>query len=70
MLMNVVAAMDLTEVEADWARIMCPVTGEALAAMAADAVGKAKRTARRRTRSRTRGGRPAPGRTRPFSGPR
>jgi AcrR family transcriptional regulator len=44
MLMNVVAAMDLTEVDADWARIMCPVTGSALAAMAADAVGKAKRT--------------------------
>ena len=30
MLMNVVAAMDLTEVDADWARMMCPVTGEAL----------------------------------------
>ncbi len=44
MLMNVVAAMDLTEVHADWARIMCPVTGTALAAMAVDAVGKAKRT--------------------------
>jgi AcrR family transcriptional regulator len=44
MLMNVVASMDLTEVDADWARIMCPVTGEALAALAADAVGKAKRT--------------------------
>ena len=44
MLMNVVAAMDLTEVDADWARIMCPVTSSALAAMAADAVGKAKRT--------------------------
>ena len=28
MLMNVVAAMDLTEVDADWARIMCPVTGD------------------------------------------
>ena len=39
MLMNVVAAMDLTEVDADWARIMCPVTGSALAAMAVDAVG-------------------------------
>jgi AcrR family transcriptional regulator len=44
MLMNVVASMDLTEVEADWARIMCPVTGSALEAMAVDAVGKAKRT--------------------------
>jgi AcrR family transcriptional regulator len=44
MLMNVVAAMDLTEVDADWARIMCPVTGSALAALAIDAVGKAKRT--------------------------
>ena len=44
MLMNVVAAMDLTDVDADWARMMCPVTGTALAAMAADAVGKAKRT--------------------------
>ena len=44
MLMNVVATMDLTEVDADWARMMCPVKGTALAAMAADAVGKAKRT--------------------------
>ena len=44
MLMNVVAAMDLTEVDADWARMMCPVTGSALAAMAADAVGKGERT--------------------------
>jgi len=44
MLMNVVAAMDLTDVDADWARMMCPVTGTALAAMATDAVGKAKRT--------------------------
>ena len=44
MLMNVVAAMDLTGVDADWARMMCPVTGTKLAAMAADAVGKAKRT--------------------------
>ncbi len=40
MLMNVVAAMDLTDVDADWARMMCPVTGTALAAMAVDAVGK------------------------------
>ena len=44
MLMNVVATMDLTEVDADWARMMCPVKGTALAAMAADAVGKAERT--------------------------
>jgi len=44
MLMNVVAAMDLTEVDADWARMMCPVTGTVLAAMAADAVGKEART--------------------------
>ena len=44
MLMNVVAAMDLTDVDADWARIMCPVTGSALAAMAVDAVGKEART--------------------------
>jgi len=44
MLMNVVASMDLTDVDADWARIMCPVTGDALAALATDAVGKAERT--------------------------
>ena len=44
MLMNVVAAMDLTDVDADWARMMCPVSGTALAAMAADAVGKEART--------------------------
>ena len=44
MLMNVVAAMDLTEVDADWARMLCPVTGQELAAMAADAVGKDERT--------------------------
>ena len=44
MLMNVVAAMDLTEVDADWARMICPVTGTALAALAADAVGKEART--------------------------
>ena len=44
MLMNVVAAMDLTEVHADWARIMCPVTGMALAVPAEDAVGKEART--------------------------
>jgi AcrR family transcriptional regulator len=46
MLMNVVAAMDLTEVDADWARMMCPISQEALAAYAADAVGKTARTAR------------------------
>ena len=40
MLMNVVAAMDLTEVDADWARMMCPVTGAALADLAAEAVGR------------------------------
>ena len=43
MLMNVVAAMDLTDVDADWARMMCPVSGTVLAAMAADAVGKGGR---------------------------
>jgi AcrR family transcriptional regulator len=44
MLMNVVAAMDLTEVDADWARMMCPVTQVELAALAAHAVGKEART--------------------------
>jgi AcrR family transcriptional regulator len=44
MLMNVVAAMDLQGVDADWARIMCPVNGTQLVAMAIDAVGKAERT--------------------------
>jgi len=43
MLMNVVAAAGLDSVDADWARIMCPVTGAALEAMAKDAVGKAGR---------------------------
>jgi AcrR family transcriptional regulator len=43
MLMNVVATMSLDQVDADWARIVCPVTGEALTAMAEDAVGKAGR---------------------------
>lgn len=43
MLMNVVAAMDLTAVDADWARIMCPVPTDILATMAKDAVGKAGR---------------------------
>jgi AcrR family transcriptional regulator len=43
MLMNVAAAMDLEDVDADWARMICPVKGAALAAMAADAVGKAAR---------------------------
>ena len=69
MLMNVVAAMDLTEVDADWARLMCPVTGTMLASMAKDAVGKADRV-EAQTKSKTRGGWSAPGRTRPFSGPR
>jgi len=44
MLMNAVAAMDLTEVDADWARMMCPVSPTALAKLAADAVGKEART--------------------------
>jgi AcrR family transcriptional regulator len=44
MLMNVVAAMDLTEVDADWARMMCPVSETKLATLAADAVGKEART--------------------------
>ena len=44
MLMNVVAAMDLTEVDADWARMMCPVSQVDLAALAADAAGKEART--------------------------
>ena len=61
MLMNVVAAMDLTDVDADWARMMCPVSGTELAALAADAVGKEARD-----EVETRAGRPALGRTRPF----
>ncbi len=44
MLMNVVAALDLTGVDADWARMMCPVSQTDLAALAADAVGKEART--------------------------
>ena len=44
MLMNVVAAMDLTEVDADWARMMCPVSETKLATLAADAIGKEART--------------------------
>lgn len=44
MLMNVVAAMDLTDVDADWARMLCPVTGSALAELAAGAVAKGERT--------------------------
>ena len=44
MLMNVVAAMDLTEVDADWARMMCPVGLEQMSSFAADAVGKEART--------------------------
>lgn len=43
MLMNVVAAMDLTEVDADWARMMCPFTPPQLHAMAAHAVVKTER---------------------------
>ena len=43
MLMNVVVAMDLTDVDADWARLMCPVSGVQLASMAVDAVGKEAR---------------------------
>jgi len=55
MLMNVVAVMDLTQVDADWARIMCPVSGAELAAFAVDAVGKTERTGVgvRRTGSQT-----------------
>ena len=44
MLMNVVASMDLAEVDADWARMLCPVNGTELVAMAVDAVGKMGRT--------------------------
>ena len=44
MLMNVVAAMHLTEVDADWARMMCPVGLELMSSFAADAVGKEART--------------------------
>ncbi len=44
MLMNVVAVMDLTKVDADWARIMCPVDGTEIVALAIDAVGKTERT--------------------------
>jgi AcrR family transcriptional regulator len=44
MLMNVVAAMDLEGVDADWARMMCPVKGVALADLAEDAVARGKRT--------------------------
>jgi AcrR family transcriptional regulator len=43
MLMNVVAAMDLEAVDADWARMMCPVRGVALEELAEEAVAKAKR---------------------------
>jgi AcrR family transcriptional regulator len=43
MLMNVVAAMDLTGLDADWARLMCPVDGTQLVAMAIAAVGKETR---------------------------
>ncbi len=44
MLMNVVAAMDLEGVDADWARMMCPVKGVALADLAEEAVARGKRT--------------------------
>ena len=44
MLMNVVAAMDLEGVDADWARMMCPVKGVALADLAEEAVERGKRT--------------------------
>ena len=50
MLMNVVAAMDLTERRRRLGADLCPVTGSALAAMAADAVGKAKDGGRRLTK--------------------
>jgi AcrR family transcriptional regulator len=43
MLMNVVVAMDLTDVDADWARLMRPVSGVRLASLAVDAVGKEER---------------------------
>jgi AcrR family transcriptional regulator len=43
MLMNVVAAMDLEAVDADWARMMCPVKGVALADLADEAVARGKR---------------------------
>ena len=44
MLMNVVAAMDLTGVDADWARMMCPLNSLDLAKLAEDAAGKEART--------------------------
>jgi AcrR family transcriptional regulator len=44
MLMNAVAAMDLTGVDADWARMMCPVNSLDLAKLAADAAAKEART--------------------------
>lgn len=43
MLMNVVAAMDLQDVDADWARMMCPVKGVALEQLAEEAVARGKR---------------------------
>jgi AcrR family transcriptional regulator len=43
MLMNVVAAMSLTDVDADWARMMCPVNPEGLAALTAATAGKEAR---------------------------
>jgi AcrR family transcriptional regulator len=50
MLMNVVAAMDLTEVDADWARMMCPQTPPELLTLAADVVGKSVRSEEDRTK--------------------
>lgn len=41
MLMNVVAAAGLDGVDADWARLMCPVGGTPMAALADDAAGTA-----------------------------
>jgi AcrR family transcriptional regulator len=44
MLMNVAATLDLADVDADWARTMCPVGPEHVSAYATDAIGKAERT--------------------------
>jgi AcrR family transcriptional regulator len=43
MLMNVVASMGLDEMDADWARMLCPVSNEILANLAKDAVTKGDR---------------------------
>jgi len=40
MLMNVVAALDLGDVDADWARMICAVSPEEFQAMVAEAAGK------------------------------